>query len=218
MPSKNTIKTYVEGGYYHIYNRGVDKREIFLDKQDCSVFLHYLKFYLSPIEKALCNTPFKFRPKLQQLNLSKEIDLLSFCIMPNHFHLQIKQHTKSGMERLTRRLLTAYVQYFNFKNKRKGVLFEGTYKAKLIEDDDQLLYLSSYIHRNPFKIKNPKFDFVEFSSYPYYLGFKKVDWVKPDEILSFFKSKKNALSYKNFVEEHDPKNILNEVIIEEDYA
>ena len=225
MPAKNTIKTYIEDGYYHLYSRGVDKREIFLEQQDCIVFLHYLKLYLSSPETLLKDqflSP-KVLYKITNLNLSKEIDLLSLALMPNHFHMQIKQYTKEGMEKLTRRVLTSYVQYFNNKYKRVGTLFESAYKAILLKTDEQFLYLSSYIHRNPMRLKNPKFDYIQFSSYPYYLGAKNADWIKPKEILSYFRSSRNiarsdSLSYQSFVENfrEDPTEILKSHTLEND--
>jgi len=223
MPTKNTIKTYVENGYYHLYNRGVDKREIFLDEQDCIVFLHYLKLYLSPPESLLKNqflSP-KILYKITNLNLNKEISLLSFALMPNHFHMQVKQYTKEGIEKLTRRVITSYVQYFNKKHKRIGTLFESTYKAILLETEEQFLYLSSYIHRNPMRLKNARFDFIQFSSYPYFLNTKNSDWINPKEILSYFRSSRNKtaddkLSYQNFVEsfKEDPLGIVRSFILE----
>ncbi len=222
MPTKNTIKTYIENGYYHIYSRGVDKREIFLDQQDCAIFLYYLKIYLSnpeDLSKELTSPKILF--KITNLNLSKEIDLLSFALMPNHFHLQLKQYTVNGIEKLTRRALTGYVQYFNKKYKRVGTLFESTYKAILVQTETQHLYLSSYIHRNPMKLVNPKMDFIQFSSYPYYRGEKNASWIKPQEILSFFKKtydKSELLSYTNFVEsfKENPSQVLENLTLEED--
>jgi len=225
MPAKNTIKQYMENGYYHIYNRGVDKKEIFLNEQDCRVFLYYLKVYLSPPE-TLTDDKFlapKLRYKIENLNLSKEIELLSFALMPNHFHIQIKQHSKDGIVKLTRRLLTAYVQYFNRKYKRVGRLFESTYKGVILKTEEQFLYLSSYIHRNPMRLKEPRFDFVKFSSYPYYLGLQNAAWLNTEEILSYFRSSRNKnksdlLSYQNFVEsfKEDPRQILQYLVIEKD--
>lgn len=225
MPAKNTIKQYIENGYYHLYNRGVDKREIFLNEQDCRVFLYYLKVYLSPPETLTDDkflTP-KMLYKIKNLNLSKEVQLLSFALMPNHFHMQIKQYSKNGIEKLTRRLLTAYVQYFNRKYKRTGTLFESTYKGVLLETEEQFLHLSSYIHRNPMRLKEPLFDFVKFSSYPYYLGLQNAAWLNIKEILSYFRSSRNTnksdfLSYQNFVEsfKEDPKQILQGLIIEKE--
>lgn len=208
MPSRNIIKQYVENGYYHIYNRGVEKREIFLDEQDCAAFLYYLKLYLSPIEELKqLNFPGLRILKFIRLNLFQEIDLMAFALMPNHFHLQIKQKTADGMIKLMKRLVTAYVMYFNKKYKRVGSLFQNRYKAALIETDEYLLHLSRYIHLNNSKIASEKIDFKEFSSYPYYMGQKHASWVKPQEILGYFRSAqkenlKDILSYQSFVEDY----------------
>ncbi len=116
--------------------RGVEKREIFMDEQDCSMFLYYIKIYLSPIEELKEQS--LLIPRLNrflQLNLSKEINLLSFSLMPNHFHLETVQITRDGMIKFMRRLITSYVMYFNKKYKRVGGLFQNRYKAVLIEND-----------------------------------------------------------------------------------
>lgn len=205
MPSKNIVKTYVEGGHYHIYNRGVEKREIFLDEYDCKVFLYYLKMYLSPVEKLLDELePGARAQRFIPQNLSKEVDLLSFALMPNHIHLQIKQNTKYGIIKFMRRLITSYVMYFNKKYKRIGPLFQNAYKAVFIESDFQLLHLSRYIHLNSFDVRS-KINFSDFSSYPYYLSNKEASWLKPQEILNYFKEAKNLgsiNSYKSFVENY----------------
>lgn len=223
MPSKNIIKEYIENGYYHIYTRGVEKRDIFLDKQDCVVFFHYLRLYLSSIEELESqNNPGARIQRFIPLNLSKEIDLLSFSLMPNHIHLQIKQHTKDGIIKFMRRILTSYVMYFNKKYQRIGTLFQSTYKAARIESDMYLLHLSRYIHLNPLKV-NSAINFIDFSSYLYYLGHKKASWVKPEEILSFFRSAKRqdlqeVSSYQSFVEDYleDSSEILGSLVIEDD--
>lgn len=222
MPGKNIVKTYIENGYYHIYNRGIDKREIFLDEQDCKVFLHYLKIYLSPKEDLLKLSQSNFKIlRFIKFNLHNEIDLMSFTLMPNHFHLQVKQYTKDGIVKLARRVETSYVMYFNNKYERKGGLFESIYKAALIDNDSYLLHLSRYIHLNPRELISQQINFQEFSSYPYYLGEKQASWVKPHEILSYFKTAKtrfkNILSYKSFVEDYvdDSALILGSLTLEE---
>lgn len=225
MPSKNIVKEYVENGYYHIYNRGVEKRTIFLDEQDCTIFLHYLKLYLSPIEELKqLNLPGFRILKFIRLNLFQEIDLLAFALMPNHIHLQIKQKTSDGIIKLMKRLATGYVMYFNRKYKRVGSLFQNRYKAARIETDEYLLHLSRYIHLNPAKIVDKTISFKNFSSYPYYLGQKHASWVKPQEILGYFRSaqKKNfkdILSYQSFVADYkeSPAEILGSLIMEEDF-
>jgi len=107
MPSRNRIKSYVENGYYHLYNRGVDKRTIFQDKNDCIVFLSLLKQYLSPKEELKNFVGFNLRlNRLMRTNMYGEIELLSFALMPNHFHLLIKQIEKNGIAKYVYALLT----------------------------------------------------------------------------------------------------------------
>lgn len=223
MPAKNVVKTYIENGYYHAYNRGVEKRNIFLDKQDCVVLLHYLKMYLAPIDEIKKLSDLNIRVnRFIPLNLSQEIDLLSFSLMPNHFHFLLKQSTRDGITKFLRRLATSYVMYFNKKYKRVGALFQGTYKGTLIDSDEYLLHLSRYIHLNSSQIKS-EINFLEFSSYPYYLGQKQASWVKPKEILNFFKTarrpdREDTLSYQSFVEDHrvDSVETLGELILEDE--
>lgn len=205
MPSKNTIKTYVAGGYYHVYNRGVEKRNIFLDDQDYRVFLHLLKYYLSPLDKQtehpLINLQgfILVRPR-PLANLEAEIELLAFCLMPNHFHLLIRQITIDGMSKLLRRILTTYSMYFNRRYKRVGHLFQGIYKAVLVDKDEYLLHLSRYIHLNPTELTGFNPVNYLYSSYAYFLRKKWAKWLKPDFILSYFDSRKEQ--YKDFIESY----------------
>ena len=161
MASKNSTKIYVPNSYYHIYNRGVEKRVIFQDEQDYSVFLSYLKIYLTQKDEkslhAILNSN-KSSPKdkdqsLKQLrlkNYSSDLELLCYALLPNHFHLLVRQKG-IVLNNFTNSLGTRYAMYFNRKYKRKGVLFQDVYKAVLIESDEQLLHLSRYIHLNPTK-------------------------------------------------------------------
>ncbi|MBF8249957.1 MAG: hypothetical protein HW400_558 [Candidatus Levybacteria bacterium] len=195
MPAKNSVKQFVEGGYYHLYNRGVEKRNIFLDEQDYGVFLHYLKKYLNPVP-AGGSDPHA---------LSKEISLLSFCLMPNHFHLFVKQNSINGITKLVRAVCTNYVMYFNKKYERVGTLFQGKYKAILIDNDNYFLHLSRYIHLNPYPGSDPRT--YPYSSYRYYLGQKQANWINTEEVLGFFRTAKRTglndhLSYESFVEDY----------------
>jgi len=206
MPSRNRIKSYVENGYYHLYNRGVDKRTIFQDKNDCIVFLSLLKQYLSPKEELKNFVGFNLRlNRLMRTNMYGEIELLSFALMPNHFHLLIKQIEKNGIAKFMIRLCTSYSMYFNKKYERIGHLFQDRYKGALVLDDSYLLHLSRYINLNPKKTIKGKINFQEFTSYPYYLGLKKASWLKPDFVLEYFSNKEIGNyngSYKKFVEEY----------------
>ncbi len=212
MPAKNTVKQFIENGYYHVYNRGVEKRDIFMDKQDYAVFLNYLKKYLDPTLGS--------DPLWQRKSLFQEVELIAFCLMPNHFHLLVKQKTINSITKLLRAVCTRYVMYFNKKYERVGGLFQGKYKAALVMEDSYLLHLSRYIHLNPHIGSDPLINYP-YSSYNHYLGNKNSAWIKPDEILTFFKSAqktslKDCLSYQSFVEDYkqDPEEILNELTLE----
>ena len=203
MPAKNTIKTYIENGYYHVYNRGVEKRKIFLDDMDYRMFLHFIKYYLSPPDK---------NDVIQKFHsLRQQVKLLAFCLMPNHYHLLLLQTTTSGMTEFLRAICTNYVCYFNKKNQRVGGLFQGKYKAVLIDNDEYLLHLSRYIHTNPLK----KYSEYPYSSYPYYLGYKSANWLNVNPILEYFSSPsftplKPFSTYQKFVEDN-PIHIEKEV-------
>lgn len=209
MPAKNSVKIYVENGHYHIYNRGVEKRVIFEDEQDYKVFLNYLKEYLSPppnpeeISKiqALQGGSLQSWPR-QHKNYEKEIDLIAYCLMPNHFHLIVKQSNKISMEGFMRSLATRYSMYFNKKYDRVGKLFQGHYKASFIGDENYLLHLTRYVHLNPSEHTSNLID--TYSSYGDYLGVRHTPWVKPEVILSYFDQAKSDFkrvnSYKDFIE------------------
>lgn len=212
MPAKNVLKQLAEGCYYHVYNRGVDKNIIFNDDRDYQVFLYYLKRNLFPIDdpgyEEISN---KVRP-CQMTDLEKKIDLLSFCLMPNHFHLIVYLKDKNSLPSLMRRVCNGYVSYFNKRWERVGPLFQSRYKAVLVDDEDQLLHLSRYIHLNPtLRGKTPaqsKLGIYPYSSYSAYLGNMHIKWLKPDTILDYFRSGKSMgmrdmLSYQSFVEGFD---------------
>jgi putative transposase len=214
MPTKNSNKIYIEDGYYHIYNRGVEKRDIFLDAQDYGVFIDYLKEYLSPRDEnallKLANDPNASSKEKARLirkvglkNYSSEITLLAYCLMPNHFHLFLKQHTADAIDRLMSSLCTRYTVYFNRSHNRVGALCQGVYKAVLMTEEAQYLHITRYIHRQAL-VKGNEYERDFPSSYPEYLGIRKTDWVHPEELLSFFTASNPSFSYKTFVSEYNP--------------
>ncbi|KKU32351.1 hypothetical protein A3K29_05955 [Candidatus Collierbacteria bacterium RIFOXYB2_FULL_46_14] len=209
MPQKNSRKEYGAGGYYHIFNRGVEKRAIFLDEQDYKVFLGYMKFYLEmPILQGQALQ--EVSPSKVLKNYHDQIDLLAYCLMPNHFHFLIKQSTDRGIAEFMQSLVLKYVMYFNKKYKRVGGLFQSRYKTVLIENEDQFVYITKYIHRNPIDIlpagPGPA-GLVEYkySSYGNYLGLFQQNWVKIEEILSNFSKINRRNTYQSFVE--DPQDM-----------
>lgn len=195
MPSRNSIKEFTAGEYYHLYNRGVEKREIFLDDQDYTVFLGLLKKYLvGEVDKTTNYHKFN--------NLTDQVKLLAYCLMPNHFHLMVYQSTDDGITKLMRRVMTGYVMYFNNKYNRVGSLFQGRYKASHINADAYLHHISRYIHMNP-----EDFQSWPYSSLDHYLGKQKTpSWVDPKPVMELFDSTED---YKKFVNDYiDSKNEL----------
>ena len=158
MPAKNTLKKYIENGYYHIFNRGVEKRIIFQEQQDYDVFLSYLGNYLQPKDEksmfkklSLPNISTQEKEHILKLirlnNFNEEITLLAYSLMPNHIHLFVRQKSAGSIDKFMRSLCTRYVMYFNRKYKRVGTLFQGVYKAALIEDEAYYLHISRYYIR-----------------------------------------------------------------------
>jgi len=200
MPSKNILKEYREKSYYHIYNRGVAKQNLFNSEQDYKVFLDYLKIYLSPID--LQGRTLKVAPSRELKNYSKVAELLAYCLMPNHFHLLVYQTDKSAITNLMRSLGTKYSRYFNKTCDRVGPVFQSRYKAVKIIEQDHLVYLTKYIHKNPIDIRPTRTDLVgyKYSSYGNYLGKFSQNWVKHNKILNMYNQANKYLSYQKFVE------------------
>jgi len=194
MPAKNVVRDFSSDSYYHVFNRGVEKRDIFLDDEDYHMFIYYLLIYLSPLEKVIEKYP-KLPFRLYNKNLSQEVDIISYCLMPNHFHLLLKQRTRDGVSKLLKQVTNGYTLYFNKKYNRVGGLMQGRFKAVRIPTDELLMHISRYIHLNPVVAgisKDPK-DY-KWSSYKDY--FRGDDtFVKTREILGLFES---LTEYENF--------------------
>lgn len=214
VPARHRIKEYFKNSYYHIYNRGVEKRLIFLDKQDYAVFLSYLKEYLLPKDEkelmkqlgnptASCKERDKILKLLRLNNFADEITLLAYCLMPNHFHLLVKQKSSQAIDKFMNSLGTRYTMYFNRKYKRVGNLCQGIYKAVLVTDESQFLYLTKYIHRQTLASQGQAWEPIQPSSYRNYLGRTETRWVHPEEILAFFTQNNPKQHYQKFVEEND---------------
>lgn len=213
MPAKNRVKHYADGLIQHVYNRGVNKTPIFLDAQDYHVFLSYMATYLLPkdekqLTKILLDPEAHYRKKeeakrlLRLKNFHGRVKLLSYKLMPNHFHFVLWQKGSHDIHAFMQALMTRYGMYFNWRYKRVGGVFQGRYKAVLVETDEQLLYLTRYIHRNGWSLKRlVPARLEEYSSYPNYLGKIHQDWVQPESVLAYFKH--GAAAYRSFVESGD---------------
>ena len=193
MPLKNVVKEFAADSYYHVYNRGVSRQNIFTRDKDYTTFLSLYKRHLS-VEP----TQDYIRRPLPHLR--SKIELLAFCLMPSHFHLLVYNKEAGGLTDLMRSVMTAYSMYFNKTHKRKGVLFESTYKASLINNKAYLWHVSRYIHLNPQDI-NKKYSSYPFSSYGYYIDKKNAEWLNPGRILAMHGYELS--NYPDFVKDYE---------------
>ena len=186
MPSRNIVREFEADAYYHVYNRGVEKRAIFLDAKDVTVLLGLLKKYLvGDTRESNKGNRHKF-PVLES-----EVRLLTYCLMKNHFHLLFYQASAQGVEKLMRRVMTGYEMYFNSRYNRVGSLFQGPYKASRVTSDAYLLHISRYIHLNPKQYRS-----WPDSSYSYYAGAKTTPvWLDTELILGLFNGRKDYLAF-----------------------
>ena len=169
MPSKYLIRNFDTDCVFHVFNRGVEKRKIFLDKQDYNMFVYYLFIYLANPETIKVYYP-KLPGSLKVTNLYGKLDLLTYCLMPNHFHLQIQPKTDDSIIKLLKQLSNAYTRYFNYKYDRVGHLFQGRYKAVKIDVDELNIHVHRYIHLNPIVAGlTDRLESYIYSSYQEYL-------------------------------------------------
>lgn len=192
---------------YHVFNRGSRKQQIFLDTNDYNRALHTLEFYSysnNTMKYSLFNSisidlQMNYLQKLRKEN-KRHIEILAFCLMPNHFHLLIRQLEDGGVSKFMRLLQNSYTRYFNTKYNEVGSLLQGQFKAVHIKDDSQLLHVSRYIHLNPYSsfIVNSlvQLEHYHFSSYENYSTDKNSFVCQTDIILSYFSSKEE---YRKFV-------------------
>jgi putative transposase len=198
MPSRNVRKSYAAEHYYHVYNRGVNKRIIFKNQIDYVVFFNLLKRYLA-------DEPYKDRYGRLFPWLRNDLELIAFCLMPNHFHLCFYLKHEKAIEKLMRGVCTAYTTYFNKKYGRVGSLFQGIYKASRVSNDSYLVHISRYIHLNPHDYRN-----WQFSSLPYYLGERQASWIRPQIILDMFPGGREE--YMNFLQDYQgQKQVLDQL-------
>lgn len=192
----------ITGEYYHIFNRGVDKRIIFNSPQDPGRFLEGMREFntIEPIVSLYHNANKNRRsstpPNVQE---GKLVDIIAYCLNPNHYHLILRQVSENGISKFLQRLGTGYTNYFNEKYKRSGALFQGRFKSVYIENNEQLLHVSVYVNLNNkvHKKFDNEADFTVQSSWKEYTVEDVGGFCKKDIILEQFK---NKTEYRHFAE------------------
>lgn len=227
--------TSTEGEVFHVLNRGVDKRDIFLDKSDYFRFIHNL-FEFNDATPALNlgyqfnqNQPIDFVSQYNKRQRKLIVEVLTFCLMPNHFHLLLRQKAEGGITKFMRKLGIGYAKYFNQKYQRTGALFEGRYKLILVENEAHFIYLPYYIHFNPLDIIMPEWrnkrirdyrkaiNFLEsyrWSSHLDYMGIKNFPSITQREfLLEIFRGPGHYKEMvRNWLQEMDLSTIKREAL------
>lgn len=196
MPGR--ILPLVNNELYHVFNRGSDRRNIFLQSRDYERFTKTFFYYqfigpkprLSFLNK---NNFIRFKPTQN----SKLVEILSYCLMPNHVHFLLKQLKTNGISIFMSQVSNSYTRHFNTKYKRIGPLLQGSFKTKLVQTDEQLVHVSRYIHINPVVdglVSKPQN--YQWSSYTEYSNGKN-GYCSTDLIMGLFAS---GLGYRKFTE------------------
>lgn len=203
MPYRKTI--FATNEIYHVVNRSIAQIPIFKETRDCQRALEVIDFYRY-IKPPLSFSHYKRLPKedkekfIESLRKQKTLmEIIAFCLMPNHCHFLLKQIEEKGISIFMRNFQDSYARYFNTKYKRAGGLFQSMFKAIRIETGEQLLHVSRYIHLNPvsaYLIEVRGLENYRWSSFPEYINPSRSLFTNPDFILSFFKTKG---VYKKFI-------------------
>ena len=204
MPLRKT--PLVKDHYYHLINKGVAGMPIFRSRRDFVRMMEIIDYY------QFKDTPLSFS-KIKKLSIAKRknvldslerkarflVEIICFCLMPNHFHFLLRQIEKDGIMLFLKNIQGSYGKYFNVKYERVGPVFQNRFKAILVDDDRHLLHLSRYIHLNPYSslVIKKKEDLLHYpwSSLPQYLEMRE-GFCKPEVVLGQFKNPKR---YRDFV-------------------
>lgn len=211
---------FQNGEFYHIFNRGNDKRKIFLDEKDYVRFLTGIRefnrpdaidslYRLNQLRKENNAVVTELR-RSSSVTTTPLVDIICYCLNSNHFHILAKQVTEKGISKFMHKLGYGYTRYFNTKHKRSGSLFQGTYKAVHVKSDEQLQYLSGYINGNPEIHKLAKADDYKWSSYPDYLNTRNGNIANKNIIIKEFKNIDEYREYVNIIIE-DSKSRKDEI-------
>jgi putative transposase len=204
MPVRST--PLVTGEIYHIFNRGVDRSNVFRNAHEYNRFLSAIEFYRYEESRVRFSTYLNASPQ-EKLIMREELEsndelvsLLAFAFMPNHFHLLIKQEKDLGIHQFLFKALNSYAKYINTRRHRVGPLFQGNFRAVRVESEEQLLHVSRYIHLNPVvsgMISVETLASYPWTSYPVYVR-KSESWINTEIVTEMIGS---TDAYTSFVKD-----------------
>lgn len=205
MPGREIVLATDE--IYHVINRGVASQPTFTDKRNYQRFLDLMFYYQNLDQPGKYSHFYSLSSDIKKQILDDLrrrgeflVDIICYCLMPNHFHLLLKQRVDNGISNFLSLLANSYTRYFNTKNERHGPLFQGKFKAIRIENNEQLLHVSRYIHLNPYsgyviKILD-RLEQYPYSSFPEYLTKTQNNRCQNEIILDQFE---NHQAYRQFI-------------------
>src|SRR3989344_7443988 len=169
------LRNFISGQIYHVVNRGVDKRNIFMDEDDYTRAIHNIfefndqnptlnSGYLFSKAKFDISNHIDLRNQYDKNPRKLLVEILAFCLMPNHVHFLLRPRIEKGVTTFMRKFGAGYANYFNQKYQRSGALFQGRYKSVLVNKEQHLLHLPFYIHLNPLDLKEPQWRNREITS------------------------------------------------------
>lgn len=219
---------FANNEHYHAFNRGVDKRDIFCEIKDYDRFLLSMNLLNDTNDGLMIewrdykkSNPQKSPNDFLKGTFRKReplVEILAYCLNPNHYHLILKQITDKGIERFMHKIGTSHTKYFNMKNKRSGSLFQGNFKSAHIDSNEYLLYLSAYVNKNNFIHGYTENDNWPYSSLLDYVGKRKNNpvTVSTGAVLGQFR---NTKDYEEFMENNSlhmkDKKEMEKYLIEE---
>lgn len=192
MPKRNRVKVYQAKRYYHIYNRGANRQNIFQEPTDYFYFLSLIKRHLS-VDAVTDSYGRRFT------KFDDQVELVAFCLMPNNFHLLCYLKEPAGIVHLMRSVMTAYTMYFNKKYQRTGGLYEGPFLASSLDNEAYLWHVSRYIHLKPRDV-NQDFRHYPYSSIAYFTSRKQASWLHASNLV---KTDTDRQEYLEFVADYE---------------
>jgi putative transposase len=197
---------FANGEYYHIFNRGVDKRKIFQDESDFRRFWLSMKLLNDEKDGLMLSwrNRTRFKPGLGLEAFMRQepgscrkplVEIIAYCMNPNHFHFILKQHKERGIEKFMHKIGTSYASYFNAKYDRLGTLFQGRFKSIHIKNDSKLLYLASYVNCNSEVHGISKASGYKWCSFAEYTGKSEDDMCNKKIIMEQFRNRKDYIEF-----------------------
>src|SRR3989344_6282853 len=216
MPLRKT--PFVTGQVYHVFNRSVASQPIFRTKKEYQLFINTIEYYHFLNINSRFSYYLRLEDELKKKALNSlysasntRVDLYAFCLMPNHYHLLVKQNVNNGISNFTSRIQNSYARYLNTKNKRVGSLYQSPFKGTLIETEEQFIHVGRYIHLNPLTSYILK-DFNQLMNHPWcsfgdYLNIFNRRFITKKHLMSFYSSPEDLskftldrLSYQRNIE------------------